>query len=97
MEAEIHHIIREGGYDLREALAERMRRQATPPNSPVSSPLTEQDRSMALVGLDNEIEPPQRSSTLVVNEDPPWMEGELFDDTQPLHQMQGDSEEDEET
>ena len=40
MEAEIHHIIREGRYNLREALAERLRRQATPPNSLASSPHT---------------------------------------------------------
>ena len=97
MEAEIHYILRESGQDLREALARRMMRQVMPPNSSESSFLTEQDRSIALVGSENKSEPPQRSSTPIAVEGPPPAEGEeLLEDTQPLHRMQGDSEEKEE-
>ena len=96
MEAEIHYILRESGQDLREALARRMMRQVTPPGSPESSLLMEQDRSMASLELEDRLEPPERSSTPMALESPTPAEGEnLLEDTQPLHRRQGDSDEEE--
>ena len=72
-----------------------MRSQATSPNSPVCSPLIEQNRSVALIEMEEIIEPPLRCSTLVEQEEPPpsMEEGVELEDTQPLHRTQGDSEE----